>query len=80
MKFTDHQLEAVARLLTTEDYKIFIGALGDYGEKEMEKLVFTDNDNLQRQQGRTQALTAIVKAIHSAPETLRTLQTRKRNQ
>lgn len=76
MKFQSNQLDAIVRLLNSPDFKVFMQALGDYSEKEMEGLVYAQNETLPNRQGKCQALAAIVKALQSAPDTLKTLQTR----
>jgi len=80
MKLNQRQLEATARLLTTNDFKELMNAFGDYGEKQMEKLVYAHGDDIVRIQGQVQAITAIVKALGSATDTLSTIQARSKTQ
>ena len=80
MKLNHQQLEAVARLLTTDDFKVFLGALGIYSERIMEKFVYAQSDDIHNKQGQCQAVSAIAKAIHTAPDTLKTIKARGNQQ
>ena len=70
MRLNERQAQAIVSLRTDANFNIFLGALADSAESEMKKLIYAPPDKLDTQQGKTQAVTEIIKSITGAPETL----------
>jgi hypothetical protein len=68
VKLTSETAEAIIRLHASSDFKVFMHALGDFGEKLVEQMIYADKDQLPMLQGKTQAVTEILKALATAPK------------
>ena len=68
MKATPELAEAVKRLRTNTDFAIVIRSISDYGGKLVEQMIYAQDDQLRPLQGKTQAVTEILKAIETAPD------------
>ena len=79
MKLNERQAKAVLLLLENEDFKVYMQALGDYGEALMKKFVFSPPDEIQTRQGKVQTVTEIMKALDTAQQTVQNFKTRGRD-
>ena len=79
MKLDERQARAIVTLLTNEDFKIYMGALGDFGEQLMQRLVFSPPDEVLTRQGKVQTVTEIMKALDTAQQTVQNFKTRGRD-
>ena len=69
MKLTPESAAAVKRLRTNTDFKLFMLAVADFGEKLVEQMIYAQDDTrLQLMQGKAQAVTEILKVVQTAPE------------
>ena len=69
MKATPELAEAIKRLRTNTDFQVFMSALGDFGGKLVEQMVYAQETNqLRTLQGKAQAVTEILKVIDTAPD------------
>ena len=75
MKLDNRVLEAVLRLRGNDDWRVFINALGRYGEELNKQFVFSPKDELSKRQGRVQSVTAVLDAIIQAPNNFAKSQT-----
>lgn len=69
MKLTREQAEAITRLLTIPEFRVFMDIVGSEGEKAMQVLI-NSKDGLKCKQGRCQVYTEIVDAVATAKQTL----------
>ena len=79
MKLNEHTAQAIVNLLENHDFKLYMQALGDYGEKSMQNLVFSPADELALRQGKVQAITEVMKALDNAQQTAQNFKTRGRD-
>ncbi len=68
MKATPELAEAVRRLRTNTDFNVVMQGISDYGEKLVEQMIYAQDDQLRPLQGKTQAVTEILKAVQTAPD------------
>lgn len=69
MKLSDETAEAVSRLRTNTDFQSFLKTLSDYGESLVEQMIYAkEARQLSVLQGRTQAVTEILKVVTTAPD------------
>lgn len=68
MKATPEIAEAVKRLRTSTDFNTVVQGVADYGEQLVAQMIYAQDDRLRLMQGKTQAVTEILKAIQTAPE------------
>lgn len=76
MKLLPKQAEAITRLLTNPDFRVYMDLLGDEAEKSMMLLIKATGD-LATKQGRCQVYTELLEAIGDAKSTLESYQNSK---
>lgn len=64
------QAEAVANLLNSHDFRVFMGAVSNHGEQVLQAYIYASDDFRATLQGKCQAVTELIDAVNAAPETV----------
>ncbi|HHG89893.1 MAG TPA: hypothetical protein ENJ90_05365 [Devosia sp.] len=70
MRLNDEQLQAVAELVRghNRQFLLFLEALGDYGEKLVQRMLYEEREQVEVVRGMARAVTEILETVRDAPD------------